>query len=237
MNELITTKHNDNGEILVSGRELHGFLEVATQYTKWFERMTDYGFELNQDYVAISQKRLTAQGNETTFIDHHMKLDMAKEVAMIQRTDKGKQARRYFLQLEKMWNSPEMVMKRALQFADQKVIEMQERIKLDEPYTTFGKAVSDNKASISIGEFAKIINKDHGVQIGRNKLFEWLRDNRFLIRSGREKNNPKQKYIDSGWFVCVPTVIKRTEGDVQSSTTLITGKGQVKLLELLKESA
>lgn len=101
MNNIIKIEVNENQEQLVAGRELHTFLEIGTQYSKWFERMRDYGFVENTDYVAISQKRLTAQGNETEFIDHAIKLEMAKEIAMIQRSEKGKQARQYFIKVEK----------------------------------------------------------------------------------------------------------------------------------------
>lgn len=101
MKDLIKVITNENNEQLVSGRELHKFLEVGTQYTKWIDRMVEYGFVETIDFLTISQKRLTAQGNETTYIDHAMKLDMAKEISMIQRTEKGKQARQYFIQVEK----------------------------------------------------------------------------------------------------------------------------------------
>ena len=77
----------------VSARELHEKLNIRTQYTKWFERMCEYGFSENEDFKAISQKRLTAQGNETTYIDHEISLDMAKQICMIQRTPEGKAVR------------------------------------------------------------------------------------------------------------------------------------------------
>lgn len=101
MNELIKITTNDSDEQLVSGRELHEFLEVKTRYSIWFDRMKEYGFTEDVDYTAVVQKRTTAQGNQTEYIDHAMKLDMAKEVSMIQRNEKGKQARQYFLQIEK----------------------------------------------------------------------------------------------------------------------------------------
>ena len=96
--ELIKVNKENN---TVSARELHEFLEIRTQFTKWFERMIGYGFEENSDFRAISQKRLTAQGNITTYIDYEITLDMAKEISMIQRSEKGKQARQYFIQCEK----------------------------------------------------------------------------------------------------------------------------------------
>ena len=99
--ELIKVTTNSLGEMAVSARELYEFLEVKTQFTKWCERMFEYGFEKNKDYFFVSQKRLTAQGNETTFIDYALTLDTSKEISMLQRTEKGKQARKYFLDCEK----------------------------------------------------------------------------------------------------------------------------------------
>lgn len=101
MNELIKITKDENGNSVVSGRDLHYFLKINTQYTKWFDRMLEYGFTENVDFVAISQKRLTAQGNETTYTDHALALDMAKEISMIQRTERGKAARQYFIAVEK----------------------------------------------------------------------------------------------------------------------------------------
>ena len=98
--ELIKIKTNENGEQLVSGRELHEFLEVTTPYTQWFDRMKEYGFTENVDFIGLSQKSEKPQGGRPT-IDHAMKLDMAKEISMIQRTEKGKQARQYFIEVEK----------------------------------------------------------------------------------------------------------------------------------------
>lgn len=80
----------DDGTIAVSGRELHDFLEVDTPYTQWFDRMIDYGFTENTDFKGLSQKSEKPIGGRPR-IDHVMTLDMAKEVAMIQRTDRGKQ--------------------------------------------------------------------------------------------------------------------------------------------------
>ena len=89
----------------VSARELHDRLGVETQFTIWFNRMTEYGFSAeNGDFIAITQKRLTAQGNETTFIDYNISIDMAKEICMIQRNEAGKMFRRYFIEVEKEWS-------------------------------------------------------------------------------------------------------------------------------------
>lgn len=232
MEQLITTQNDEQGEIIVSGRELHEFLEVKTPYTQWFERMQEYGFVENIDFIGLSQKSEKPFGGRPSQ-DHHIKLDMAKEIAMIQRTEKGKQARQYFLQVEKAWNSPEMIIKRAMQIQDRKILELQIQIQEDKRYTDFGKVVEMSDAAVNVGAFVKIIFDKHGINIGRNKMFDWLRDKGYLIKSGREKNNPKQQYIEQGLFELRPTIISRSEGDVQSHTTLITGKGQVKLTEVL----
>lgn len=119
MNALLEIKVDENQEQVISGRELHMFLGIETPYTKWFERMLQYGFENGRDYTdknvsVLSEKR----EREYTQLDHLMKIDMAKELCMLARNEKGKQARHYFLEVEREWNSPEKVMARALNIAN-----------------------------------------------------------------------------------------------------------------------
>lgn len=117
MNEVIKVTVNDNHEPIVSGRKLHEALGVKTPYDKWFPRMTEYGFTENEDFSTFLSE--STGGRRAT--DHVIKLDMAKEIAMIQRTDKGKEVRQYFIQVEKDFNSPEKIMARALLMADKKI--------------------------------------------------------------------------------------------------------------------
>lgn len=226
---------NENNRQLVSGRELHEFLEVGTQYSKWIERMSEYGFDVNIDYIAISQKRLTAQGNETNYIDHQLTIEMAKEISMLQRTEKGKQARQYFIQLEKAWNSPEMIMKRANDILNKRVEDMQLKLKLNEPLVNFGRAVLNSDDAISFGSFSKLLFDKEQFRIGRNKLFEWMRKNGYLISQGREFNIPKQKYIEQGLFEIKESIQHTPAGDKITRTTLITGKGQIYFTQKLIE--
>ena len=238
MNQLITTKYNANGEITFGGRELHEFLEIGTRYDIWFNRMTEYGFVENTDFSLVVQKRPTNNPRNpfTEFIDHEMTIDMAKEISMIQRNERGKQARQYFLHLERFWNSPEMVIKRAMDFQQQKIVMLETQIQEDKPYTNFGKVVSMSDGAINVGAFAKILYDKHGINIGRNKLIAWMRDKGYLIKQdGAEKNLPKQKYIERGWFKVRSAIVKRTAGDIQSGTTLVTGKGQVDIANILLE--
>lgn len=100
MKELIKVTKNEQGISVVSGRDLHEFLGINTEYKKWFNRMTEYGFVENTDFVRVAQKCHTPGGMQN-ITDHAITLDMAKEISMIQRTDKGKQARQYFIAVEK----------------------------------------------------------------------------------------------------------------------------------------
>lgn len=227
MNELINVTLNENHEPVVSGRQLHETLGVKTRYNDWFNRMTDFGFTENEDYLAITQKRVTAQGNATNQTDHIIKLDMAKEIAMIQRTDKGKEVRTYFIQVEKDFNSPEKIMARALLMADKKVHKLEAQIEADRPKVLFADAVSASKSSCLIGELAKIL-KQNGIDIGQNKLFQWLRSNGYLIsRRGDSWNQPTQKSMDLKLFELKKTNINHADGHTTTNTTTkVTGKGQ-----------
>lgn len=124
MNELIkVTYATDSDRPTILGRDLHETLEIKTPYTQWFERMKEYGFTENTDFVLVSQKCETnnPKNPHTTITDHQITIEMAKEICMIQRSEKGKQCRQYFIELEKQWNSPEAVMARALKMADRKI--------------------------------------------------------------------------------------------------------------------
>ena len=223
MNELINITLNDNHEPVVSGRQLHEALEVKTPYDKWFPRMTGYGFTENEDFSTFLSQ--STGGRRAT--DHVINLDMAKEIAMIQRTDKGKEVRKYFIQVEKDFNSPEKIMARALLMADKKVHKLEAQIEADRPKVLFADAVSASKSSCLIGELAKIL-KQNGIDIGQNKLFQWLRSNGYLIsRRGDSWNQPTQKSMDLELFELKKTNINHADGHTTTNTTTkVTGKGQ-----------
>lgn len=101
-NELIKITKDENGNSVVSGRELHDFLKVKTPYKDWFPRMVEYGFTENVDFISLAQKCAKPNGGRPK-VDHALTLDMAKEISMIQRTEKGKQARQYFIEVEKAY--------------------------------------------------------------------------------------------------------------------------------------
>lgn len=227
MNELINVTLNDNHEPVVSGRQLHEALGVNSNYTTWFDRMTDYGFTENEDYVLLSNfGNQTGRGGHNK-VDHIIKLDMAKEIAMIQRTDKGKEVRKYFIQVEKDFNSPEKIMARALLMADKKVHKLEAQIEADRPKVLFADAVSASHTSILVGELAKLISQN-GYKIGANRLFAWMRENGYLIkRKGSDWNMPTQRSMDLKLFEIKETNVQHADGHISvNKTPKVTGKGQ-----------
>lgn len=237
MNAMIKVDLNENQEPIVSGRELHEVLEIKTDYKKWFDRMSEYGFSENVDFCTVSQKCPIANGGYQEKFDHAIKLDMAKEIAMIQRNDKGKQVRQYFIQVEKDFNSPEKVMARALKFAEQRLNVLQvenaqqkHMIEEQKPKVLFADSVESSETSILIGDLAKLI-KQNGHDIGQNRLFEWLRNNDYLIKCGERKNMPTQKSMDLKLFEVKERTVSNPDGSIRvTKTTKVTGKGQIYFL-------
>lgn len=216
---------NENQEPIVSGRTLHKELGVQTEYKKWFGRMAEYGFTEGDDFVRVTQKWDTPGGIQNV-TDHALKLDMAKEIAMIQRTEKGKQVRQYFIQVERDYNSPEKIMARALNIANTRLSLLETTVEQMKPKALFADAVAASKTSILIGELAKIITQN-GYNIGQNRLFGWLRDRGYLHRGGSSRNLPTQRYMEMGLFEIKETTHTNPDGTVLiTKTTKVTGKGQ-----------
>ncbi len=222
MNELIKITY-DNDRPAVSARDLHDFLEVKTAYKDWFPRMCEYGFTEGEDFCSFLSESTGGRPAQ----DAVLTIDMAKEICMIQRNEKGKLARQYFLQIEKDWNSPEKVMARALQIAETKLKTLETKVAADAPKVLFADAVSASHTSILVGELAKLL-KQNGVEIGQHRLFAWLRENGYLIRrNGSDFNMPTQRSMELGLFTVKETAITRSDGAVTvSKTPKVTGKGQ-----------
>lgn len=239
MDILVKIEVNENLEPVVSGRELHKQLEVQSNYTTWFDRMKDYGFTENADYVVCFPNLESEGRGGQNKVDHLIKLDMAKEICMIQRTERGKQARQYFIQVEKDYNSPEKIMARALRIAEQElsnlkitVTEQAKRIEESRPKVLFAESVSASDTSILIGDLAKLL-KQNGYDTGQKRLFEELRQRGFLMKAGSSKNLPTQKAMELGLFEVKESTINNPDGSVRvTKTTKVTGKGQVYFVNL-----
>lgn len=239
MTELIKITTNDEGKQLVSARELHEGLEIKTRFNDWVNRMIEYGFEENIDYTAITQKRVTAQGNEITFTDYIITIDMAKEICMIQRTDLGREFRKYFIECEKKLK--QQAPQDYLSALKQLVAAEEERIKLQQqnqeqqllleeqqPKVEFYDDVAGSKDAVAMKEVAKVL----GIKgMGRNKLFKFLRDRKILDRN----NMPYQEYVDRGYFRVIEQRYNTNNGDIKITfTTLVYNKGIEYIRKLLK---
>jgi anti-repressor protein len=230
MNDIVKVNY-DNEQPTVSARELHNGLEVSERFQSWFNRQLQYGFEENSDYVGCKEFNTLAKQE---LQDYQISIDMAKQICMLQRSDKGRQYRQYFLDLEKAWNTPEQVMARALKLADKEI----DRLKADnkvlledtarmKPKEIFADAVAASSTAILIGELAKLL-RQNGIDIGQNRLFDWMRKNGYLIRQkGSAYNTPTQRSADLGILTTKETVIVRSDGSTEVKKTVkVTGKGQ-----------
>ena len=228
MNDLITVNFDTQ---TVSARELHKTVGSTERFSSWFERQLQFGFVENEDYTGC--KKFNTLANQE-LQDYEMSVDMAKHICMVQRTEKAKEVRQYLIELEKAWNTPEQVMARALKLADRTIDKLradnyalEKKIEEDKPKTIFADAVSASHTSILVGDLAKLICQN-GVQIGQKRLFEWLRQNGYLIKNGTSRNMPTQRSLEMALFEIKESTIQNPDGSVRiTRTPKVTGKGQV----------
>lgn len=235
MNELLKINYEAE-QPTVSARDLHEALEINTRFNDWFSRMAEYGFENGVDFNLLKNEKVRLEGNREVkrdIMDYQISVDMAKQICMIQRSEKGKQYRQYFIDLEKAWNTPEQIFARALKMADQKIEKLKETnagllgdVERMRPKEIFADAVKASTSSILIGDLAKLL-RQNGVDTGQKRLFEQLRNEGYLMKTGSSRNMPKQKYVANGFFQIKETVISNPDGSVRmTKTTKVTGKGQ-----------
>jgi anti-repressor protein len=231
MNELIKINTSNPERPTVSGRDLHEMLEVETPFSKWFPRMCEYGFIEGEDYQTfLSDRSDGLPGKPRT--DAQLTIPMAEEICMLQRTEKGKECRQYFIKIKEAWNTPEMIVARAHQILQARLDEAVSRVSLleskieeDAPATQLGYAVTAADGSILVREMAKIL-KQNGYDTGEQRFFETLRREGFLIKSGSDRNMPTQRALEMGLFTIKENVHVTPSGSFTTRTTMVTGKGQ-----------
>lgn len=230
MSNVLIPINFDGEQPTVSARDLHAGLVISERFQSWFNRQLQYGFQESTDYVGCKEFNTLAKQE---LQDYEISVDMAKQICMIQRSEKGRQYRQYFIDLEKAWNTPEQVLARALKIADKEIEKLKssntallEDVQRMKPKETFADAVAASHTSILIGELAKIL-KQNGVETGQRRLFTWMRDNGYLIKTGSSRNMPTQKSMELGLFEIKERVINNPDGSIRiSRTTKVTGKGQ-----------
>lgn len=240
MENLITVNY-DTEQPTVSARELHKALNIQSRFSRWFDNNKELFVE-GEDFNKCTSSTVVNNGAVIQLEDYEITVVMAKHLALMSRTEKGKQIRNYLIDLEKAWNTPEQVMARALKLADKKIqsLKQDNATLLNDnrrmiPKEIFADAVSASKTSILIGELAKIL-KQNGIDMGQNRLFAWMRDNGYLIkRKGSDYNMPTQKSIEKHLFEVKETSITRSDGSISiSKTAKVTGKGQIYFINKFK---
>ena len=231
MNVLIPINY-DGEQPTVSARDLHTGLEISRRFSVWFETNSQ-GFVENEDYTSVLSGTVVNNGAHREIQDYSLSVDMAKHICLMSRTEKGKQIRQYFIDLEKAWNTPEQIMARALKVADKRIESLKQDnallaqdVERMRPKEIFADAVAASHTSILIGELAKLL-KQNGVETGQRRLFSWLRNHGYLIKSGSSRNMPTQKSMELGLFEIKETTISNPDGSIRiSRTTKVTGRGQ-----------
>lgn len=219
--QLVPVNVDSPDRITVSARDLHAALEVKDHFKDWFPRMCDYGFEEGKDFCGFLRE--SSGGRPAR--DAEITIEMAKEICMLQRSEKGKQARQYFIQLEKAWNSPEKVMARALQIASDKIKGLQAKIEEDAPAVRFANAITGCDTNILVRDMAKLL-KQNGVDTGEKRFYWTLRNDGFLIKGGSDYNMPTQRAMEMGLFFVKETPRFTNESGIIDRVTTVTPAGQ-----------
>lgn len=236
MNDVLNIR--EASEYPISGRELHERLDVATQYKDWFPRMCAYGFEEGIDF----RSKMSESSGGRPALDHFLTLSMAKELCMLQRTDKGREVRRYLLRVEEAWNSPDAIMERALRIAHDRVAaltgevltlqaansELTVQTQIMRPKAEYFDELVERGVNLSFRETAKQLG------IKERAFVDFLIKHKYVYRDKKGKLTPYAQHADSGLLVVKECFNEKTQwGGTQ---TLITPKGR-ESFRLLTEGA
>ena len=237
MDELIRINY-DSERPTVNGRDLHDALQVKTAYKDWFPRMCEYGFFEGTDFCSF----LSESSGGRPAVNHQLTIDMAKQLCMIQRTEIGRKFRQYFIQVEEAWNSPEAVMARALQFANQQLALLKhQNIELTNTIAIQNQQILEMKPKVSYYDVVlnckdlistSAIAKDYG------KSAIWM--NRYLHEKGVQFKQGDiwllyQKYAQKGYTSTKTHSYPGTDGETHTKVhTYWTQKGRLFIYELMK---
>ncbi|EKG7583088.1 phage antirepressor KilAC domain-containing protein [Listeria innocua] len=243
-NEMLPVLENEKGEKFVDARMLHEKLLVNTRFNDWISRMIgNYGYENGLDFYSTLSK---TNGRPST--NYFLTLDTAKELAMVQNNEMGRAIRKYFIEVEKqarklateyptfsyMIEDPVARAKKWIEEQQEKQ-EALKQLEEQKPKVIFAEAVQTSENTILVKDLATIL-KQKGLDIGQNRLFEWLRGSGYLLNKGAYYNKPSQKAMNLGLFEQKTHIHTDRNGlMITTYTPTITGKGQVYLLNKLLE--
>jgi len=244
MENLIKIQQSEGGKQVVSARELHEFLESKQDFSNWIKRrIKKYGFVENEEYSLLNNSvEQTGRGGHN-LIEYAITLDMAKELSMVENNDKGRQARRYFIEAEKKYKAialPGTYQEALRELANTKDLEEKATLQLEDANKTiknneqkvvFADSVAGSSNLMLIRHFAKVLS-DGGFKIGQNRLFEWFRRKGYLNRD----NEPYMNYVEQGLFEVITRTIGGADQTFTTRTTKLTGKGIVYFAKKIRES-
>lgn len=220
----------------VNARDLHKSLDSKQDFSTWIKaRIEKIRLVQGRDFEVFHKSVENSNGGRPT-IEYIITTDIAKHFCMIEMTDKGHNIRNYFIECEKQlqtqFKTPSNMIE-ALELALEQAKQIQaleQKVESDKPKVEFADKISQANNAISVSDFAKLLSKQ-GFNIGQNKLFAWLRDNKYLLDS----NLPYQKYMERGYFEVIEQAYATQKGcGMVSLKTLITGKGQIYLTNKLR---
>lgn len=221
MNELLKINTTDSERITVSARELYEFLEATERFNSWFDRMKQYGLTEGDDFNPLKSLRVQTEGNrevQREVDDYQLTIDTAKQIAMLQRNEKGTQARKYFIQVENAWNSPERVMARALTIANKTI----ETLKIENSEMKPKSDYFDNLVERNLLTNFRDTAKELGLR--QTDLINNLIEDGYVYRDQKSKLKPYAKYGKTGKGLFELKEFSRNDhSDIQ---TLITPKGR-----------
>ena len=233
MDSLIQISKNTIGDAeinSVNAREIHDYLKVKTAFTTWFNRTVEkYDFTLNEDFISFLKESNGGRPQQ----EHIVSLDMAKELCLVEPNEKGKETRKYFIEVEKRQNKPltyEQIMQNALLLADKKVKELEHKIEVDKPKVSFASTVESSLNSVLIRQWAKSIN------LKEKDVRAWLNEKKYIYRDSKSNWTIYATEKVKQYFELIPSTNSNQTGTHLNYTVKIKGEGQIALTDkILKD--
>lgn len=214
-NELIKIDYTNSDRPTVLGRDLHAMLEIETRYNDWFPRMCEYGFEEGKDFYSFLSKN--PEGGRPKQ-EHQLTIAMAKELCMLQRSEKGKQCRQYLIAIEEAWNTPEQVMARALRVADETIKSLTAELESAAPKVQYFDTLVDRNLLTNFRDTAKELH------VAPKAFINFLLEKGYIYRDNKSRLRPYQAHAEKGLFE-----VKEFASEFNNKAgiqTLITPKGR-----------